>query len=47
MMGRAYIEIHRGYRLKEMITSQAESAERCNGRWMQAGSTGIPKRRAM
>lgn len=28
LMGRAYIEIHRGYRLKEMITSQAESAER-------------------
>jgi hypothetical protein len=28
LMGRAYIEIHRGYRLKEMITSQAESEER-------------------
>jgi hypothetical protein len=28
LMGRAYIEIHRGYRLKEMITSQAESPER-------------------
>lgn len=28
LMGRAYIEIHRGYRLKEMITSQAESTER-------------------
>ncbi len=28
LMGRAYIEIHRGYLLKEMITSQAESAER-------------------
>jgi hypothetical protein len=25
LMGRSYIEIHRGYRLKEMITSQAES----------------------
>jgi hypothetical protein len=28
LMGRAYIEIHRGFRLKEMITSQAESPER-------------------
>jgi hypothetical protein len=28
LMGRAYIEIHRGYRFKEMITSQAESPER-------------------
>ncbi len=28
LMGRAYIEIHRGFRLKEMVTSQAESAER-------------------
>jgi hypothetical protein len=28
LMGRAYIEIHRGYRLKEMITSQAESPQR-------------------
>jgi hypothetical protein len=28
LMGRAYIEIHRGYHLKEMITSQAESPER-------------------
>ncbi len=28
LMGRAYIEIHRGYRFKEMITSQAESTER-------------------
>jgi hypothetical protein len=28
LMGRTYIEIHRGFRLKEMITSQAESAER-------------------
>jgi len=28
LMGRAYIEIHRGFRLKEMITSQAESEER-------------------
>jgi hypothetical protein len=28
VMGRAYIEIHRGFRLKEMITSQAESPER-------------------
>jgi hypothetical protein len=27
LMGRAYIEIHRGFRLKEMITSQAESPE--------------------
>jgi hypothetical protein len=28
LMGRAYIEIHRGFRLKEMITSQAESPQR-------------------
>lgn len=28
LMGGAYIEIHRGFRLKEMITSQAESAQR-------------------
>jgi hypothetical protein len=28
LMGSAYIEIHRGFRLKEMITSQAESSER-------------------
>ena len=28
LMGRAYIQIHRGFRLKEMITSQAESEER-------------------
>ena len=28
LMGSAYIEIHRGFRLKEMITSQAESPER-------------------
>jgi hypothetical protein len=28
LMGRAYIEIHRGYQFKEMITSQAESPER-------------------
>ena len=28
LMGQAYIEIHRGFRLKEMITSQAESPER-------------------
>jgi hypothetical protein len=28
LMGRAFIEIHRGYRFKEMITSQAESPER-------------------
>jgi hypothetical protein len=28
LMGRTYIEIHRGFRLKEMITSQAESPER-------------------
>jgi hypothetical protein len=28
LMGRAYIEIHRGYRLKEMITSQAENLQR-------------------
>lgn len=28
LMGHAYIEIHRGYRLKEMITSQAESPQR-------------------
>jgi hypothetical protein len=28
LMGRAYLEIHRGFRLKEMITSQAESPER-------------------
>lgn len=28
LMGRAYLELHRGFRLKEMITSQAESAER-------------------
>ena len=28
LMGRAYIEIHCGFRLKEMITSQAESPER-------------------
>jgi hypothetical protein len=28
LMGAAYIEIHRGFRLKEMITSQAESAQR-------------------
>jgi hypothetical protein len=28
LMGHAYIEIHRGFRLKEMITSQAESPER-------------------
>src|ERR1700723_208217 len=27
-MGRTYIQIHRGFRLKEMITSQAESQER-------------------
>jgi hypothetical protein len=28
LMGRAFIDIHRGFRLKEMITSQAESPER-------------------
>jgi hypothetical protein len=28
LMGGAYIEIHRGFRLKEMITSQAESPQR-------------------
>ena len=28
LMGSAYIEIHRGFRLKEMITSQAESPQR-------------------
>ncbi len=28
LMGRAYIEIHRGFRLKEMVTAQAESPER-------------------
>ena len=28
LMGSAYIEIHRGFRLREMITAQAESAER-------------------
>ncbi len=28
LMGHAYIQIHRGFRLKEMITSQAESEER-------------------
>ena len=28
LMGAAYIEIHRGFRLKEMITSQAESPQR-------------------
>jgi hypothetical protein len=28
LMGRTYIQIHRGFRLKEMITSQAESPER-------------------
>ncbi len=28
LMGRAFIEIHRGYRFKEMITSQAEGPER-------------------
>ena len=28
LMGGTYIEIHRGFRLKEMITSQAESAQR-------------------
>jgi DNA-binding CsgD family transcriptional regulator len=28
LMGNTYIEIHRGYRFKEMITSQAESPER-------------------
>jgi hypothetical protein len=28
LMGRTYIQIHRGFRLKEMITSQAESQER-------------------
>jgi len=28
LMGRAYIEIHRGFRLKEMITSQVESLQR-------------------
>jgi hypothetical protein len=28
LMGRAYIQIHRGFRLKEMITSQAESPQR-------------------
>jgi hypothetical protein len=28
LMGSAYIEIHRGFRLKEMITSQVESPER-------------------
>lgn len=28
LMGQTYIELHRGFRLKEMITSQAESAQR-------------------
>ena len=28
LLGRTYIQIHRGFRLKEMITSQAESEER-------------------
>jgi hypothetical protein len=36
LMGRAYVEIHRGFRLKEMITSQAESPERLQ-RAMDAG----------
>jgi hypothetical protein len=42
LMGSAYIEIHRGFRLKEMITSQrARSA--CSGPSMPVGFTGILK----
>ena len=44
LMGRAYIEIHRGFRLKEMITSQAESPERLQWAIDAGGLFWHPKR---
>jgi hypothetical protein len=44
LMGRAYIEIHRGFRLKEMITSQAESPERLQWAIDAGGLFWDPKR---
>jgi hypothetical protein len=44
LMGHAYIEIHRGFRLKEMITSQAESPERLQWAIDAGGLFWDPKR---
>jgi hypothetical protein len=44
LMGQAYIEIHRGFRLKEMITSQAESPQRLQWAIDAGGLYWDPKR---